>query len=266
MSRWREIFKVHPAADAFPMMSDAELEELGADIKAHGLRVPIVADYSDDGDAILLDGRNRLEAMERVGMSYKPGDSEVFDGRMDAVGFIISANIRRRHLTKQQQADLIVAAVKAAEALENKLVQVEPVSPARRGGRGRLNKIRQVARDIALEQFGISESTVKRSLAKQASPRATRAPEPYEQPTEHPNAPPKLRAKARRQRKRETLQHYHQLLAQLPRTVEGVRRFYLEVVAKLNVDPVTEMTAVVDGLQRIADKQAKSNGRVEANA
>ena len=51
----------------------------------------------------------------------------------------------------------------------------------------------------------------------------------FERATEHPNAPPRLRAKARRQRKRETLQAYHQLLATLPRTVEGARRFYLAV-------------------------------------
>ena len=223
MSRWREIFEVHPAADVFPMMSDEELADLAEDIKSNGLRVPIVVDYNDKGGAILLDGRNRLEAMEQIGLPYKPGDSEVFDSRTDAVALIISANIRRRHLTKQEQADLIVAAVKASESLENKLVQLEPVSPARRGGRGRLNKIKQVARDIALER-GISESTVKRSLAK-ASPTAS-APNPMRF-DRAPNAPPKLRAKARRMKRRETLQHYHQLLAQLPRTVEGVRRFYL---------------------------------------
>jgi hypothetical protein len=32
-SRWREKFKVHPAADVFPMMSDEELGVLAEDIR-----------------------------------------------------------------------------------------------------------------------------------------------------------------------------------------------------------------------------------------
>lgn len=79
---------------------------------------------------------------------------------------------------------------------------------------------------------------------------------PIEKPTLHPNAPPRLRAKARRLKKRETLQHYHELLATLPRTSEGARRFYLEIVARHVDDVVAEMQHVVDGLQRIADVPA----------
>ena len=74
---------------------------------------------------MLLDGRNRLEAMERVGFELDPGDvDQLHDG--DPVAYIMSANIRRRHLTKQQQADLIVAADKA---------EADP-SPSWRGAKG----------------------------------------------------------------------------------------------------------------------------------
>jgi len=39
---WRDKFKVHPAANQFPMMSKRALYELGKDIKAHRLKNPIV--------------------------------------------------------------------------------------------------------------------------------------------------------------------------------------------------------------------------------
>jgi hypothetical protein len=107
----------------------------------------------------------RLAAMERAGIDIDSCAVKwQFENRsrgefnFDAVAYIISANIRRRHLTKQQQADLIVAAVKAGEKLD----QVEPVS---KGGRGKRNKTKQKAVEIAAE-VGISEATVKRSIAK----------------------------------------------------------------------------------------------------
>ena len=39
---WRDAYEVHPAADVFPMMSDEELDALAADIKANGLKVPLL--------------------------------------------------------------------------------------------------------------------------------------------------------------------------------------------------------------------------------
>src|SRR5262249_42861997 len=64
--RWRDRPKIPPAAELFPLMSEPELRELGEDIKANGLRTPIVV-YKDK----LLDGRNRLDAMELVGVKFR---------------------------------------------------------------------------------------------------------------------------------------------------------------------------------------------------
>jgi hypothetical protein len=47
-----------------PGMSDEALEELAADIKANGQKLPIQIDAS----GILFDGRNRLEACKRAGV------------------------------------------------------------------------------------------------------------------------------------------------------------------------------------------------------
>jgi hypothetical protein len=153
---WRDTYKVHPSADEFPPMSDEELAALGEDIKAHGLRVPILTWDGGDGP-VIIDGRNRLEAMERVGLTAGSPFLQLVSAK-DPISLIISLNIRRRHLDKQQQADLIVAAVKAGE----KPRQVDEVS---KGGRGRINTVKAKAVAEA-DKHGISKSTVERSLAK----------------------------------------------------------------------------------------------------
>jgi hypothetical protein len=38
VSQWRSTYKVHPAADVFPMMDDTELQKLSDDINANGLK------------------------------------------------------------------------------------------------------------------------------------------------------------------------------------------------------------------------------------
>ena len=82
---WRDIYPVHPAADAIPMMSEEELKDLGEDIKKNGLKLPIflwseVSGFYRDPEKdkevsperrqeYVLAGRNRLDAMELVGDS-----------------------------------------------------------------------------------------------------------------------------------------------------------------------------------------------------
>ena len=53
--------------------------------------------------------------MERAGAELKSWHTRDF-GNGDPVAFVISENIHSPHLTKQQQADLIVAAHKAEES------------------------------------------------------------------------------------------------------------------------------------------------------
>jgi ParB-like chromosome segregation protein Spo0J len=96
-----EIQSVHPVAELFPMLSDDELDELAADIKENGLIHPLIV--TPDGQ--LVDGRNRLEACERLGIEARV---EIFEG--DPVAYILSTNIARRHLNKGQSAMLVVKA------------------------------------------------------------------------------------------------------------------------------------------------------------
>jgi len=64
---WRSYVKVHPAADLFPMMGQENLQALSDDIRANGLRVPVVYFAARNGERLLLDGRNRLAAMALAG-------------------------------------------------------------------------------------------------------------------------------------------------------------------------------------------------------
>lgn len=84
----------HPYADAWPMLGAEELDELAADIKANGLREPVVL-YGDK----ILDGRNRYAACRAVGI--EPIPATAFDGDDDdALAFVQSVNNGRRHQSK----------------------------------------------------------------------------------------------------------------------------------------------------------------------
>jgi ParB/RepB/Spo0J family partition protein len=89
---------VHPAADVFPMLDDDELSELANDIAETGLQTPLVVGELN-GEMVLIDGRNRRRACQLVNVEPT---YQLFTG--DAVEFILSANIHRRHLTKGQRA------------------------------------------------------------------------------------------------------------------------------------------------------------------
>ena len=77
-------------------MTDEELADLAADIKANGLIHPIVVDK----DGFLIDGRNRARACEIAGI--EPATA-LFEGD-DPRAYVIAANIARRHMSKGQQA------------------------------------------------------------------------------------------------------------------------------------------------------------------
>jgi hypothetical protein len=117
---WRDVIKVHPAADLFPLMGGNELAALADDIKAHGLEVPIALRSPGDGQPdLVLDGRNRLDACELAGIKTIDFDRlvvpvKVLGPNVDPFAYVVSANIRRRHLSSEQKRDLIAALLKAA--------------------------------------------------------------------------------------------------------------------------------------------------------
>jgi len=72
------------------------------DIEANGLREPVVTWAGTDGRVWLLDGRNRLRACRLAGVEPR---SQAYEGD-DPVGYVVSANLCRRHLNDSQRAML----------------------------------------------------------------------------------------------------------------------------------------------------------------
>jgi len=113
----------HPLADVFPLMEGAEFDELVADIKAHGLREHIVLH-----DGRILDGRNRYRACLAAGVPHTTTNGDARIG--DPAAYVISANIRRRHLTAEQKRELIAKLIKAApEKSDRQIAETVKASP-----------------------------------------------------------------------------------------------------------------------------------------
>ncbi len=85
----------HPYADLFPMMKGEAFRELVASIRDDGLQQPIVT-----FEGKILDGRNRSLACSNAQVKpvYKRYTGD------DPLGFVIRANLTRRHLTTSQRA------------------------------------------------------------------------------------------------------------------------------------------------------------------
>jgi hypothetical protein len=136
---WRNSIPIHSAADLFPLLGKDDLVALGNDIKVNGLASP-VAIQIDKNKPVLVDGRNRLDAMEIVGLrvrlergtagGYKLLAEEQLDDKWvglaltrqigatvmivtgNPVEYITSANIHRRHLTLTQKKEIVAALLK----------------------------------------------------------------------------------------------------------------------------------------------------------
>jgi hypothetical protein len=132
---WRKHLRVHPAAELFPPMSEAELKELTDDIKARGLRISIIKwkPRPESEYEALLDGRNRLDALaaadllvvnDKEQLRLKVFDPASSTYRLDPLPtfshaggdpykIALSLNVLRRHLKPDQKHDLIAKLLKA---------------------------------------------------------------------------------------------------------------------------------------------------------
>lgn len=94
-------FELHPLCVLFPRMVGGEFDALREDIRANGLRAPIVLH-----DGMILDGGNRYRACIEAGVT--PEFTEFTGGNL--ASFVLSANLHRRHMREGQQAAIVASA------------------------------------------------------------------------------------------------------------------------------------------------------------
>lgn len=130
--------ETHPLADVFPMASDAELEQLVASIRARGFdddhRIVRVYDPARPNKKLILDGRNRLKACEKAGVTPKYDDRPILeDGTGKGLGnltkYVIARNLARRHLRESQRA--MIAADLATLGFGSNQHAVKPSAPTK---------------------------------------------------------------------------------------------------------------------------------------
>jgi FtsZ-binding cell division protein ZapB len=227
---WRNTLREHPACKLFPPMAPDELRALGKDIRKNGLLSPIIlwtADkHSDDEPVWLLDGRNRLDALEvtlgrpvrvvgrvhprsrardhmkvwtietddenskprpisdfiSVGLSNLFCEHAVVLGaneEVDPYKYVISTNIRRRHLTDEQKRTVIAQLLKATpEKSDRQIAEMVKASPTTVG------KVRtegQLSSHGQLKRVGKDGKARKQPTKKAERPKAQ--PADYSKPT-----------------------------------------------------------------------------------
>jgi N6-adenosine-specific RNA methylase IME4 len=158
----------HPLADIFPLIEGKEFDDLVADIKAHGVREPI---WIYEGE--ILDGRNRYLASAIAGIDCPMRE---YHGE-DPVAFVLSLNLKRRHLNESQRAMVAAKLANLGDGQRADQVQgtsIEVASTLLNVGRASIERAKSVQRDAAPELLAAVEQG---HLAVSAAAAATKLSE-----------------------------------------------------------------------------------------
>ena len=91
----KHVMQFHEYANLFPLMDEKSADDLAADIAQNGLVDPVIV-----FEGKILDGRNRWNAAQTLGIEC---ETREYEGD-DPLAFVISTNLKRRHLNESQRA------------------------------------------------------------------------------------------------------------------------------------------------------------------
>ena len=146
--------KYHPLADIFPLMEGDDYNSFVADIKTNGLREPIWI-FEDK----ILDGRNRWRACKDAKVEPKTRE---YKGN-DALGFVVSLNLKRRHLSESQRG---MVGARIANLQDGQRADEVGKSQV-----GKFAEVKPVSQTQAAERLNVSPRTIR--TAKQVIERGT---------------------------------------------------------------------------------------------
>jgi N6-adenosine-specific RNA methylase IME4 len=112
----------HALAEIFPLIEGSEFDALVEDIRQHGIREPI---WLYDGQ--IIDGRNRYRAAQVAGAGCPPLREYTGD---DPVSFVVSLNLKRRHLNESQRAMVAAKLATLRDGQRADLVEGLPIGRA----------------------------------------------------------------------------------------------------------------------------------------
>jgi len=154
----------HPFAELFPMLDAASHAALRADVEAKGLNEPIVI-----FEERILDGRNREQALTDLGFPPETIAGAEIDfhdtpwartriaGGLDpdALGFVLSKNLHRRHLSESQRA---MVAAKIANMRQGERTDLSPIG----------ERLPETSQAEAAEMLNVGKRSVERAAKVQA--------------------------------------------------------------------------------------------------
>jgi N6-adenosine-specific RNA methylase IME4 len=155
------VYEIHPAAELLPLLGREELAALALDIAKRGQLDP-VRRYKGK----VIDGRNRLLACAEA--EVEPWITEV-EHLESPTGYVLSLNLRRRHLTPSQLALVAAEALTlfAAEARERQRAAAEETNRKKQQAQREiaLSARGRRASEAAAESVGVGARTVERAKA-----------------------------------------------------------------------------------------------------